>query len=442
MQSVLPRTRTAVGLAVLAMILLSGCQPAGEPVSPTAEAPLAPEPTALPTAGMAEPAATAIPESPTLAPNPDPPGETVKLIFVHHSCGENWLADDDGGLGIALRDNNYFVSDTNYGWGPDAIGDRTDITNWPEWFRGANSSLYLAALYAEYGDNSYRYSRGTDPDPGRENEVILFKSCYPNSNLEGSPGDPPAPGDGSTVSHAKHIYNDLLEYFATRPDKLFVAITAPPVTREDSYAPPANARAFNNWLVNDWLDGYTLHNVAVFDFYNVLTSNGGDSETNDLGQEDGNHHRWWNGAVQHVQTVDWDLAAYPSGDSHPSPAGNQKATAEFVPLLNVFYHRWREGMGAAPGPAEVALPTAPAMPGAGSLAFQGSVHPDPAYSQTAALIQPEGIVYVGAFRLPDGPWPYEIGWSWSGGGMASCPDGDPGSPDDGYPGSILGTGHR
>jgi hypothetical protein len=45
----------------------------------------------------------------------DPPEDPVRLIFVHHSCGSNWLSDGNGGLGIALRDNNYFVSDTNYG---------------------------------------------------------------------------------------------------------------------------------------------------------------------------------------------------------------------------------------------------------------------------------------------------------------------------------------
>ena len=53
-------------------------------------------------------------------PNPGPPASPVRLIFIHHSTGENWLSDDNGGLGIALRDNNYYVSDTNYGWGPRA----------------------------------------------------------------------------------------------------------------------------------------------------------------------------------------------------------------------------------------------------------------------------------------------------------------------------------
>lgn len=156
-----------------------------------------------------------------------PPERVVKLIFIHHSTGENWIRDDYGGLGLALSQNNYFVSDTNYGWGPDAIGDRTDIPNWLEWFRSENTGRYMDALFAESGQNS-TYTR-TLPDPGGENEIIIFKSCFPNSNLDGSPNDPPAEGGDLTVGNAKYVYNEILQYFASRPDRLFVVITAPPV---------------------------------------------------------------------------------------------------------------------------------------------------------------------------------------------------------------------
>lgn len=56
------------------------------------------------------------------------------------------------------------------------------------------------------------------------------------------------------------------------------------------------------------------------------------------------------------------------------------------------------------------------------------------------LVRPEDLTYLGAFRLPDGP--EEIGWAYSGAAMAYYPDGDPEGPDDGFPGSILGTGHN
>ncbi|MCK4580300.1 MAG: DNRLRE domain-containing protein [Dehalococcoidia bacterium] len=341
------------------------------------------------------------------ADNPNPPSETVKLIFIHHSTGENWLADWDGDLGIALRDNNYFVSDTNYDWGPDGIGSYTDIGHWWTWFRGFNNITYLNALYTEYGDHSYNYNRLTDPDPSRENEIIMFKSCFPNSHLRGNPNDPPSTDPnpllgqdcGSrhhTVSNAKGIYNDLLAYFAARRDKLFVVITAPPqVENNTNSVHAANARAFNDWLVNDWLDAYPYNNVAVFDFYNVLTSNG--DNTNDLEKESGNHHRWWNGAVQHLQTVNNDYSAYGSDpwDSHPTQTGNEKATAEFVPLLNVYYHRWQEDRETppptttvTPPPTETAdpTPTVAPSPGQHTIIFQQGVSHDPSYQGTTDVI--------------------------------------------------------
>ena len=303
-----------------------------------------------------QPPASAVPGSATA-----PPTQPVKLIFLHHSSGENWLNDNNGGLGIALRDNKYFVSDTNYKWGPvanegsDPIGSYTDIGNWWTWFRGPKSTEIMDAVYAESGQHS-SYSR-LKSDPGGKNRIVMFKSCYPNSNLRGSPGDPvpsidanPLKGEDSgsashTVANAKGIYIDLLPYFQQHQDTLFVVITAPPLSNAKN---AGNARAFNEWLVNDWLKDYPYKNVAVFDFYNVLTTNGGSSKTNDLDRETGNHHRWWNNAVQH--TVDTsggphDTTAYASGsgDDHPSKAGNQKATAEFLPLLNLAYNRWQAG---------------------------------------------------------------------------------------------------
>jgi len=305
----------------------------------------------------------------------NPPASPVKLIFIHHSCGENWLSDYHGGLGLALQDNNYFVSDTNYGWGPEGVGDRTDIGHWWDWFRGPQRDLYLNALYTEGNRQGDYYSRSFS-DPGGENEIIMFKSCFPNSYLAGGPNDPPTSGDNPlrsqeswselhTVANAKGIYRDILEYFATRPDKLFIAVTAPPLMDgETDPAYAANARAFNNWLVHDWLADYPHDNVAVFDFYNILTSNGGNVNTHDAGAEAGNHHRIRNGAAQHIRTVDYNMSAYPDGDSHPTSAGNQKATVEFVPLLNYYYNRWNPGHSApaAPKPTEEQPPEPTSAP--------------------------------------------------------------------------------
>ncbi|MCP4424306.1 MAG: hypothetical protein GY803_07445 [Chloroflexi bacterium] len=316
-------------------------------------------------------------EAPEAALNaPAPPAKPVKLIFLHHSTGGNWLADVGehefaGGLGQALMENNYFVSGVNYDWtvNGDDIGNRTDIGHWWEWFNGPKRNEYMEAVYNEFDQNLRgkadwtffgNFNRMDDPDPTHENDIIMFKACYPNSHLAGNPNDPPTVDDNPlqtkdawagdefmTVSNVKGIYIDLLDYFGAHPDKLFVVITAPPLVKNDSWQKTdaqhaANARAFNNWLLNEWLADYPHENVAAFDFYNVLTSNNGSRKHNDIWLEEGNHHRWWNGTVQHIQTEDDNFSAYGARkDSHPSAAGGQKATAEFVPLLNYYYHRWQ-----------------------------------------------------------------------------------------------------
>ncbi len=55
-------------------------------------------------------------------------------------------------------------------------------------------------------------------------------------------------------------------------------------------------------------------------------------------------------------------------------------------------------------------------------------------------LQPGDLVYQGAFRLPAGS--NGCDWSWSGEALAYYPDGDAGGANDGFPGSLFGTGHN
>jgi hypothetical protein len=322
-------------------------------------------------------AGSALPECPSVAADGiSAPYDVVKLVFVHHSCGANWLSDWSGGLGEALGESNYYVSDTSYNWGPPdvdvgsgVVGDHTDIGHWYNWFSGPNRDTYTGELYTTTAQNA-TYTRPM-ADPGGENEVIIFKSGYANSDLGGAADDPPNDGenllrgvgawsDQHTVANAKGIYNDILAYFQTRQDKLFVVITAPPLLPgSTSEAAAANARALDDWLVHEWLADYPYRNVAVFDLYNVLTTNGGDADTNDYGRITGNHHRAITSTMQIEHKTDGDDDAapnyleYPSvggTDNLPSTAGNQKATGEFVPLLNAYYSCWKYGScwGTAP----------------------------------------------------------------------------------------------
>ena len=247
--------------------------------------------------------------------------DNPRLIFIHHSTGENWLADDNGGLGKALMDNGYIVSDTNYGWGPDSIGDNTDIGHFWTWFRGPNSENYLEAIYLGF-EQSSEYTR-IESITNDENEIVMFKSCFPNSNLSGTENDPipainqnPLRGESSdseyhTLSNAKGIYLDLLEYFKTRQDKLFIIITPPPLGANNTDETAANnARALSDWMENDLINQYQYNNVAVFNFFDVLTNFGQSNYLEFFDDE-------------------WD--------DHPSSAGNKVATVAFITFINQSY---------------------------------------------------------------------------------------------------------
>jgi hypothetical protein len=338
-------------------------RPTGPPATPA-------PPLATPAVPPATPAVP--PPPPGQALNPNPPANPARLVFIHHSTGEDWLKPDGGNLRQALNDNVYYVTDTNYGWGPpdqdvndgNNIGEHTDIGHWYNWFLGSHRDTYLAALYTN-GQVSDAIGSNTISDPGGENTVVLFKSCFSSAQvIYGNADDPPLPkgqanplcGQGVdndtayTVSNIKGLYRDLLDYFATRPDKLFVLITTPPSHDQAIGADiAAIQRAIHNWMVSHLLEGYPHNNLAVFDYYNVLTSNGGNADTNDLGAGTGNHHRLRGGQVEHLIGLKSDFLAYPSPgpDNHPTAAGHQKATGEFVLLLNVAYHCWR-GDGGCP----------------------------------------------------------------------------------------------
>ena len=230
----------------------------------------------------------------------------VNLVFIHHSVGENWLND---GLCRALNDRGYHVADIYYGWRE--YGDRTDTVDWPMWFTDEVMSLVYEELDSMTAPNALRAAPG-------QNTIVMFKSCFPNSDV------------GSDISDEKAIYNGLVSYFEQNPDKMFVLVTPPPM---QEIPDPGKTRELCDWLVDrqsGWLAGLGTGNVFVFDLYNVLT----DPDA---------HHRLVGSDEVHESVAGRDTLYYDSdGDDHPNSEGNIKATTEFVPLLEKWYAEFLE----------------------------------------------------------------------------------------------------
>jgi len=266
--------------------------------------------------------------------NQPPPASGVTsgaFVFIHHSVGEAWL---DDGLQTALvaksyvsayHDITYDTDVTPDSGRPDTLadipGDLTDMVHWIGWFND-----YLNSVKNFTGTRASGRAAGV-------NRIIMFKSCYPNSAIEGDgtePGDPfdstptitnyralfrhPG-GPGQTYQYDGNTYRALDDIFAANPNTLFIPVTAPPECFE--YADPdgaRRARQFNNWLKSEWLTNYQeahagLNNVAVFDLFDVLAN-----------------------ADTHATYPNQLRAEYggDSGDSHPNSTANQAAVQQFA----------------------------------------------------------------------------------------------------------------
>ena len=246
------------------------------------------------------------------APEPVQTGMAVKnLVFIHHSVGENWLRQ---GLAGALNEHGYHVADITYGWRE--FGDHTDTSDWPVWFTDAVTALVYPELGTMSADNSIRPA---DAD----NWIVMFKSCFPNSDV------------GKSIADEQAIYNSLLPYFASRPDKMFILVTPPPMIQ---IITPGLTRQLCNWLTDrkdGWLSGQERDNVFVFDLYNILTHPDA-------------HHRLENGLEVHTEISNEDILYYHSDwDDHPNQQGNEKATEEFLPLLEHWYSLYATRSGDA-----------------------------------------------------------------------------------------------
>ena len=271
---------------------------------------------------------------------------TSDLVFIHHSCGSNWLGD---GLHDALVNKTYIDerNDITYGttMSPDSgrpaslggtPGDSTNMNHWILWFND-----YLDHVKAHGAATGF-------------NKIIMFKSCYPISDVTSDGTEPGSPfsgsqtianykavyrhfsGPGSTYPYNGYTYRPLEDIFAANPDVLFIPVTAPPLcfADESSDADAHRARLFNNWLKTDWLNSYNvahpgLNNVAVFDWFNVLAyPDDHATHPNRLKQEYGGD----------------------TGNSHPNDTANAYSTQLFATNTDNFIDAaWNKFIGSAEG---------------------------------------------------------------------------------------------
>jgi hypothetical protein len=183
-------------------------------------------------------------------------GETI--IFLHHSCGQNLIAQ--GGVREGLTALGYEFYDHGYNEDGLVLADGTWTgTNFDVPDDNTDPDGY-AAIFAQPlhdpPDNTFSYLMQYD--------LIAFKSCFPVSNIESD----------AQLEQYRADYLSIRSRMDQYPEKIFVIVTQPPeLPAESSPDAAARARSFANWLQSDeYLSGHP--NVFVFDFFGLLA--GGD----------------------------------------------------------------------------------------------------------------------------------------------------------------------
>lgn len=229
----------------------------------------------------------------------------TRMVFLHHSVGYGILRY--GGLEDSLRKMGIMIKSATYG---DDIGNKTDILDWLPKFRNDVDSILKFKSHPNlyYADD-------------RANDIVMFKSCFPNSDItaEGEePGDPLS--RSRTITNLQAAFEQLRDETSKHPDRLFIYMTAPPLV--PGATTPENAlraRKFNRWLVNEFLPRYRLEtgleNLVIFDLYDILAG-----DDNYLREE------------YRIGKPD---------DSHPNVEANKIIARKFMEFFRPIWENWQ-----------------------------------------------------------------------------------------------------
>jgi hypothetical protein len=285
-------------------------------------------------------ASALVPGPSSAAPQPMP--LDAKIVFLHHSTGAIiW----EGGVPAwfsaynTTEGTNYAITQLSYPTDSYAA-DNYPYDFWNIWVNHAGPTAYLGQATLEMLTTQY--------------DVIVFKHCFPVSNIEPDVGGPDVTSPDKTTANYKVQYNALKAKLRSFPANRFIIWTgAAKLQREISEEMATRARAFFDWVTDEWDEAGD--NIYVWDFYDLETGGG-----------------------------IYLKPEYGSADSHP----NATFAAAVAPLFCQRVVRVIEGKGDTPDTADVSdtdgltLALAGANPTSGPVALRLSL-PEAARIQLA-----------------------------------------------------------
>ncbi len=209
------------------------------------------------------------------------PGEApYKILFLHHSTGMTvWKGD--GARNEKLK--RFFGIDPVY-----------DVPEWFAAYNRENSTDYLITERSfpsgdPYPWNNYPYDyytiwvqhAGDNPyleEPTlemltREHDMIIFKHCFPVSQVQPDTGEPDPGSPEKRIENYKAQYAALKEKMHEFPDTKFLVWTGAANVKKKTKAEYAErAEAFFDWVRTEW--DTPGDNIHLWDFYELETEGG------------------------------------------------------------------------------------------------------------------------------------------------------------------------
>lgn len=186
-------------------------------------------------------------------------GKEARIIFLHHSTGELIWA---GGVPEyfakynAQYEKNYRISKQYFPKGSPYPWQNYPYDYWNIWVNHAGNQPFMEEPTLEILTQQY--------------DVIIFKHCYPVSDIKGDLREPDIESADKRVGNYKLQYKALREAMRSFPKTKFIVWTgAARVRNRISLGSAKLAKEFFEWVKNEWDE--KNDNIFVWDFYELET---------------------------------------------------------------------------------------------------------------------------------------------------------------------------
>jgi hypothetical protein len=211
----------------------------------------------------------------------------INIIYLHHSTGNviwegrsastlvnrikrmSWragkLLEREGQLSRSIKKHNRingtnyrierlaFPKDKPYGW------DNYPYDYYNIWVKNAGDNPYMEEPTLEILTRDY--------------DVIIFKHCFPASNIKADLDSADINSDIRTLSNYKLQYNALKEKMKKFPENRFILFTGAVQVKSKILEEEAlRATEFNKWVLDEW--DTPDDNIYLWDLYRLQTEGG------------------------------------------------------------------------------------------------------------------------------------------------------------------------